>query len=73
MVEQFVHLPGNLLMEAGYVGSHGLHLTQTGEGTANLNQLTADQLKAVHPDSAHDFPLAAREEAYQFIDRVLRK
>jgi hypothetical protein len=39
-------LPGNLLVEAGYVGSHGLHLTQTGEGTANLNQLTADQLKA---------------------------
>jgi hypothetical protein len=38
-------LPGNLLLEVGYVGSHGLHLTQTGEGTANLNQLTADQLK----------------------------
>ena len=38
-------LPGNLLVEAGYVGSHGLHLTQTGEGTANLNQLTSDQLK----------------------------
>jgi hypothetical protein len=36
---------GNLLVEAGYVGSHGLHLTQTGEGTANLNQLTSDQLK----------------------------
>ena len=28
------------------MGSHGLHLTQTGEGTANLNQLNADQLKA---------------------------
>ncbi|HTM47356.1 MAG TPA: TonB-dependent receptor [Bryobacteraceae bacterium] len=39
-------LPGNLLVEAGYVGSHGLHLTQTGEGTANLNQLSAEQLKA---------------------------
>ena len=38
-------LRGNLLIEAGYVGSHGLHLTRTGEGTANLNQLTADQLK----------------------------
>ncbi|MBI3682311.1 MAG: TonB-dependent receptor [Acidobacteria bacterium] len=35
---------GNLLVEAGYVGSHGLHLTQTGEGTANLNQLTIQQL-----------------------------
>ena len=39
-------LPGNLLVEAGYVGSHGIHLTQTGEGTANLNQLNTDQLKA---------------------------
>jgi hypothetical protein len=38
-------LRGHILVEAGYVGSHGLHLTQTGEGTANLNQLTADQLK----------------------------
>ncbi len=37
-------IPGNMMIEAGYVGSHGLHLTQTGEGTANLNQLTAQQL-----------------------------
>jgi hypothetical protein len=38
-------LRGNLLIEVGYVGSHALHLTRTGEGTANLNQLTAEQLK----------------------------
>ncbi|MBI4909050.1 MAG: carboxypeptidase regulatory-like domain-containing protein [Acidobacteria bacterium] len=37
-------LKGDLLVEAGYVGSHGLHLTQTGEGTANLNLLTREQL-----------------------------
>lgn len=37
-------LPGSLMVEVGYVGSHGLHLTQTGEGTANLNQLTTQQL-----------------------------
>ena len=31
------------------------------------------QLKAAHPDGGHDFPPAVREEAYQFIDRVLGK
>lgn len=30
-----------------------------------------DQLGAVYPDSAHDFPPEAREQAYRFIDRVL--
>ena len=38
-------LKGDFMVEVGYVGSHALHLTQSGEGTANLNQLTADQLK----------------------------
>ena len=32
----------------------------------------ADHLRATYPDSAHDFPPAAREEAYRFIDRFLR-
>ena len=30
-----------------------------------------DRLEAVYPQSAHDFPPTAREQAYQFIDRVL--
>lgn len=29
------------------------------------------QLKAIYPESAHDFPPQAREEAYRFIDSVL--
>ena len=37
-------LPGALLIEAGYVGSHGVHLNDTGEGDVNINQLTAAQL-----------------------------
>ncbi|MBL8179914.1 MAG: carboxypeptidase regulatory-like domain-containing protein [Bryobacterales bacterium] len=37
-------LPGNLLVEAAYVGSRGLHLNQSGEGDYNLNQLTPDTL-----------------------------
>ncbi len=32
----------------------------------------ADRLVAVHPDAEHDFPDAAREQAYAFIDRFLR-
>jgi dienelactone hydrolase len=31
-----------------------------------------DQLVALHPDCGHDFPLEARQQAYAFIDRVLR-
>ncbi|MBI4876319.1 MAG: carboxypeptidase regulatory-like domain-containing protein [Acidobacteria bacterium] len=37
-------LRGNLLVELGYVGTHALHITDTGEGTANLNQLRPEQL-----------------------------
>lgn len=29
------------------------------------------RLQAIYPDSSHDFPPQARQEAYQFIDRVL--
>lgn len=32
-----------------------------------------NQLKVVHPDCPHDFPDEVREEAYQWIDAVLRK
>ena len=32
----------------------------------------ADKLKAVHPDAGHEWPDAARAEAYQFIDAILR-
>lgn len=31
-----------------------------------------ENVRAIYPDSQHDFPVAAREEAYQFIDRHLR-
>ncbi|MGH9719352.1 MAG: TonB-dependent receptor, partial [Bryobacteraceae bacterium] len=37
-------LPGQLLIEVGYVGNRGTHLTRTGEGNYNLNQLTPEQL-----------------------------
>lgn len=30
-----------------------------------------DNLQAVHPDSKHDFPDAERQQAYEFLDRVL--
>jgi hypothetical protein len=30
-----------------------------------------DRLEAIYPQSSHDFPPTAREQAYQFIDRVL--
>jgi hypothetical protein len=33
-------LPFNVLIDAAYVGSHGLHLNQSGETDYNLNQLT---------------------------------
>ena len=32
----------------------------------------ADHLQAVHPDSAHDFPDAERQQSYEFLDRVLK-
>jgi len=32
----------------------------------------ADQLQVRHPDCAHDFPPAMREEAYRFLDQALR-
>lgn len=31
-----------------------------------------DHLQAIYPDAPHDFPPAAREEAYRFLDRHLR-
>ena len=37
-------LPGGILVEAGYVANRGLQLNQSGEGTYNLDQLTAAQL-----------------------------
>lgn len=33
----------------------------------------ADKLTAVHPDSAHEFPPAARQAAYQFLDTALQQ
>ncbi len=33
---------------------------------------TEDRLRAIYPESAHDFPPDARQQAYQFIDFVLR-
>jgi lysophospholipase L1-like esterase/dienelactone hydrolase len=33
----------------------------------------ADALKVVHPDCEHSFPDAQREEAYEFLDGVLKK
>lgn len=35
---------GNLLVEVGYIGSRGIHLTKSGEDNYNLNQLTPEQL-----------------------------
>lgn len=32
----------------------------------------SEQLRAIYPDAEHDFPPAARQEAYAFIDSVLR-
>jgi hypothetical protein len=32
----------------------------------------AGHLQAVYPDTPHDFPADAREQAYQFIDRFLK-
>ena len=29
-------------------------------------------LVSVHPDAAHDFPPAIREQAYQFLQKALR-
>jgi len=31
-----------------------------------------DNLQAVHPDSAHEFPEAQRKQAYEFLDRFLK-
>lgn len=33
-------LPGNILIDAAYVGSHGVNLNKSGENQLNLNQLT---------------------------------
>jgi hypothetical protein len=35
-------LPGGILIDAAYVGNHGLHLNMAGENTMNLNQLTPE-------------------------------
>ncbi len=35
-------LPGGILIDAAYVGNHGVHLNMGGENTINLNQLTPD-------------------------------
>jgi len=35
-------LPGNILIDVGYVGTHGVHLNMAGENTMNINQLTPD-------------------------------
>src|SRR5579872_1998940 len=37
-------LPGNILVEAAYVGSRGLHLNENGSDDINLDQLTPAQL-----------------------------
>ncbi|MEO7145185.1 MAG: hypothetical protein ABI165_16945, partial [Bryobacteraceae bacterium] len=37
-------LPGNLLVDASYVGSHGVHLNESGENDFNLNQLSPQSL-----------------------------
>ncbi|MBV9083119.1 MAG: TonB-dependent receptor [Acidobacteriaceae bacterium] len=37
-------LPGNLLVDASYVGSHGLQLNKASEGDYNLNQLRPDTM-----------------------------
>jgi hypothetical protein len=37
-------LPGNLLVDVSYVGSHSVHLTSDGENDLNLNQLTPQSL-----------------------------
>jgi hypothetical protein len=37
-------LPGNILVDASYVGSHALHLNQSGENDYNLNQLSPQAL-----------------------------
>ena len=31
-----------------------------------------DDLQAVHPDTAHEFPDAERKQAYEFLDRILK-
>jgi dienelactone hydrolase len=33
----------------------------------------ADKLKAIHPESGHEWPDDARKEAYEFVDGVLKK
>ena len=37
-------LPGNVLVDASYVGSHGVHLNESGENDFNLNQLSPEAL-----------------------------
>ncbi len=37
-------LPGDILIDAAYVGSHGVHLNMAGEGNYNIDQLTPDAI-----------------------------
>jgi hypothetical protein len=37
-------LPGNVLVDVSYVGSHSVHLNETGENDYNMNQLTPQAL-----------------------------
>lgn len=37
-------LPGGILVDAAYVGSHGVHLNLAGEANYNINQLTPDAI-----------------------------
>ena len=37
-------LPGGILIDAAYVGTHGVHLNLAGENNMNLNQLTPDMI-----------------------------
>ncbi|MFH1923897.1 MAG: hypothetical protein ABIP48_28900 [Planctomycetota bacterium] len=43
-------------------------------GAAEVYKLSGaeEKLRAVYPDSAHDFPDPVREEAYQWLDRWLK-
>lgn len=66
--------PGNILLDAAYVGAHSLHLTKAGETDYNLDQLTPQQLQLGHqleslvPNPFYGLvttgPLAAPEIAY---------
>ena len=34
---------------------------------------TKEKLKAIHPDAKHEWPAEARKEAYEFVDKQLKK